>query len=79
MVAEIELLRSQNTLPENDSQTTINQLKCQITELNLQLEEQSKFSSIIGSTLGFYLWKATQKPAIIDIVLQEVIYLIIIN
>jgi len=58
---------------ENESVTIINDLKCQVTELKQQLKQQTTFSSIIGSTFGFYIWKATQVPVIVDIVLQKVI------
>lgn len=69
---EIEQLRSKYTLLDNESLTTINNLQCQITKLNLQLKQQSTFNSIIGSTFGYYLWKATKIPSVIDIVLQKV-------
>lgn len=75
----MESLKSKYTLLENESLTTINQLQCQITELNLQLEQQSSFNSIIGSTFGFYLWEATQEPSVVDIILQNVILPIIIT
>lgn len=58
---------------ENESITTINKLKWQVAELKLQLKQQSKYSSIIGTTFGCYLWKAAQVPVVVDMILQEVI------
>lgn len=58
---------------EDESLTTINNLQFQVTELKMQLKQQSTFSSNIGSIFGHYLWKATQIPAVVDImVLQKV-------
>lgn len=68
----MESLRSKYTLLENRSLTIINQLECQITKLNLQLQQQSSFSYTIGYTFGFNLWKATQIPSAVDTVLQKV-------
>jgi hypothetical protein len=59
---------------ENESLATINKLQFQIAELKMQLKQQSTFCSNIGSTFGYYLWKATQMPAIVDMVLQKVTY-----
>jgi len=70
---EIEQLRSKYNLLENESLSTINKLQLEVTKLNLLLKQQSSFSSIIGSTLCYYLWKATQIPSVVDMVLQEVI------
>lgn len=64
--------KSESTLLENESHTTIYNLQCQIKELNAQLKQQSTLNFIIGSTFGNYLWKATQVPAVIDMVLQRV-------
>lgn len=69
---EIEQLKSKYTLLENESDTTIKKLHCQIKELNLQLKQQSSLNSIIGSTFGYYLWSATQIHAVVDMVLQKV-------
>lgn len=69
---EIDQLKSKYTLLENESLNTINRLQCQITELNLQLKQQSAFSSIIGSTFGSYLWQATQIPTVAGMILQKV-------
>lgn len=59
---------------ENESLTTIKKLQFQVTELKIQLKQQSTFSSNIGSTFGYYLWKATQIPTVVDMVLREVSY-----
>lgn len=72
MQAEIDQLKTKYTLSENELLITINKLQCQITELSLQLKQQSAFSSIIGSIFGSYLWSATQLPAVADMVLQKV-------
>lgn len=72
--AEIENLKSKYTLMENESIATINKLQFQIAELKMQLKQQSNFSSNIGSAFSYHLWKATQIPAIVDMVLQKVIY-----
>lgn len=68
----METLKSKYTSLENKSFTTINQLQCQITQLNLQLKQQSAFSFIIGYTFGFHLWEATQIPSVVDTILQKV-------
>ncbi|XP_022172857.1 uncharacterized protein LOC111035520 isoform X2 [Myzus persicae] len=69
--AEIEELKSEFNLLENESLTTINKLQLEVTKLNLQLKQQTSFSSIIGLTFCYSLSKATQVPSAIDMVLQE--------
>lgn len=58
---------------ENESATTINKLQLEVAKLNFQLKQQSSFSSLIGSTLCYYLWKATNISSVIDLILQKVI------
>lgn len=41
-------------------------------ELNLQLKHHSTFSSMIGATFGYHLWKATQIPVVANMVLEGV-------
>jgi len=58
---------------ENESASTINKLQLEVAKLNFQLKQQSSFSSFIGSTLCYYLWKATEISSVIDLILQKVI------
>ncbi|XP_060854647.1 uncharacterized protein LOC132932342 [Rhopalosiphum padi] len=67
----LEIEKSKYNLLENESATTINQLQLEVTKLNWQLKQLSSFSSIIGSTLCYYLWKATQISSVIDMILQK--------
>ncbi|XP_025208184.1 uncharacterized protein LOC112603701, partial [Melanaphis sacchari] len=67
----IEIEKSKYNLLEKKSATTINKLQLEVTKLNLQLKQQSSFSSIVGSTLCYYLWKTTQISSVVDMVLQK--------
>lgn len=71
-IVEIEELRCKYTLLESESQATINKLQSKVVELNLQLKQQSTYSSMIGSIFGLNLWKATTMPDVVDLVLEQV-------
>lgn len=72
-LVEIEQLKSKYNLLKNESHTTINKLQLEVIKLKLRLKNQSRFSSIVGSTFCYYLWKATQISSVVDMVLEEVI------
>lgn len=70
---QVEIENSKYNLLKNESATTINELQLEVAKLNFQLKQQSSFSSLIGSTLCYYLWKATEISSVIDLILQKVI------
>ncbi|CAH1725158.1 unnamed protein product [Aphis gossypii] len=67
----IEIEKSKYNVLENESTSTINKLQLEVAKLNFQLKQQSSFSSFIGSTLCYYLWKATEISSVIDLILQK--------
>lgn len=69
---EIKQQRSKFISQKTKPLISINKLQCQIMELNLQLKHHSTFSSMIGATFGYHLWKATQIPVVANMVLQGV-------
>lgn len=60
-------------------QEVIGRLEIQMTKLRSQLKYQAQFCSKAGSLLGYFLWKATQMPDVINIVLQQVNKLIVLK
>jgi len=53
-------------------QNTIGRLEIQAMKLQSQLKQQSQFCSKAGYILGYCLWKATQIPDVINIILVKV-------
>lgn len=53
-------------------QNTIGRLEIQTMKLQSQLKQQSQFCSKAGYILGYCLWKATQIPDVINIILIKV-------
>lgn len=53
-------------------QKTIGRQEIQMMKLRSQLKHQAQFCSKTGSLLGYCLWKATQIPDIVYVMLREV-------
>ncbi|XP_050436299.1 uncharacterized protein LOC126843042 [Adelges cooleyi] len=52
-------------------QELIGQMLVQTKELRSQIKRQTEFCTLVGSTIGYFLWKATQKPDIVHMILRE--------
>jgi len=53
-------------------QNTIGRLEIQTMKLQSQLKQQSQFCTKTGYILGYCLWKASQIPDVINIILIKV-------
>lgn len=78
LAVDYEELKSKYSILQNDwrrQQEIIGRLETKTTKLQSQLKNQAAFSTKIGAILGHYLWKITEDPDIVNIILQQVINL----
>ncbi|XP_050440019.1 uncharacterized protein LOC126845407 [Adelges cooleyi] len=71
---ENELLKSKYSIMQHEwqcQQHLIGQLIAQTEEIRSQIQRQAEFCTLIGSTIGDFLWKATHKPDVIQMILEQ--------